>query len=264
MQAASRPRSTRQGPAAFCLRRSSSASGSACSSAGPSARPASARSSAPSSGSSPGSVRSTSATGTPLMRARCPRHHGPSRATCCRRSASGLVIAARAAGLPRRRLADRRVGARRRRSGSRCIAIDVLLRRARGDAGNLAASGVQAFGLFFKSIGVLVVLIAAVVADPQARGRRGGDLRARLHVRARPLARHLLREHADEGPVPRRRTRWRSRCRRRRSRAASSTRRRSSSSTLALDPPRRARPLDHEGGRLPVHRRRADDLLGSR
>jgi hypothetical protein len=45
--------------------------------------------------------------------------------------------------------------------------IDTLLRRARGDAGNLAASGVQAFGLFFKSIGVLVVLIAAVVADPK-------------------------------------------------------------------------------------------------
>jgi len=45
--------------------------------------------------------------------------------------------------------------------------LDALLRRARGDAGNLAASGVQAFGLFFKSIGVLVVLIAAVVADPK-------------------------------------------------------------------------------------------------
>ena len=45
--------------------------------------------------------------------------------------------------------------------------IDLLLRRARGDVGNVAASGVQAFGLFFKSIGVLVVLVAAVVADPQ-------------------------------------------------------------------------------------------------
>jgi hypothetical protein len=45
--------------------------------------------------------------------------------------------------------------------------IDLLLRRARGDVGNVAASGVQAFGLFFKAIGVLVVLVAAVVADPQ-------------------------------------------------------------------------------------------------
>jgi hypothetical protein len=45
--------------------------------------------------------------------------------------------------------------------------IDLLLRRARGDVGNVAASGVQAFGLFFKSVGVLVVLVAAVVADPQ-------------------------------------------------------------------------------------------------
>ncbi|HZS24794.1 MAG TPA: hypothetical protein VFA30_07380 [Gaiellaceae bacterium] len=46
-------------------------------------------------------------------------------------------------------------------------AIDLLLRRARADTGNLAASGVQAFGLFFKSVGLLVVLVAAVVASPQ-------------------------------------------------------------------------------------------------
>jgi hypothetical protein len=45
--------------------------------------------------------------------------------------------------------------------------IDTLFIIYSGDAGNLAASGVQAFGLFFKSIGVLVVLIAAVVADPK-------------------------------------------------------------------------------------------------
>lgn len=45
-------------------------------------------------------------------------------------------------------------------------AIDALLHRARGDAANLAASGVQAFGLFFKAIGLLVVLVAAAVASP--------------------------------------------------------------------------------------------------
>jgi len=45
-------------------------------------------------------------------------------------------------------------------------AIDVVLHRTRGDTGNLAASGVQAFGLFFKSIGLLVVLIAALAASP--------------------------------------------------------------------------------------------------
>jgi hypothetical protein len=44
--------------------------------------------------------------------------------------------------------------------------IDVVLHRTRGDTGNLAASGVQAFGLFFKSLGLLVVLVAAVAADP--------------------------------------------------------------------------------------------------
>jgi len=44
--------------------------------------------------------------------------------------------------------------------------IDVVLHRTRGDTGNLAASGVQAFGLFFKSIGLLVVLVAALAASP--------------------------------------------------------------------------------------------------
>jgi hypothetical protein len=46
-------------------------------------------------------------------------------------------------------------------------ALDFLLARMRTRAGNLAASGVQAFGLFFKSIGLLVVLIAAVASSPR-------------------------------------------------------------------------------------------------
>ncbi|HUZ15858.1 MAG TPA: hypothetical protein VMU72_06725 [Gaiellaceae bacterium] len=45
-------------------------------------------------------------------------------------------------------------------------AIDLLLKQARTRTGNLAASGVQAFGLFFKSIGLLVVLLVAAVANP--------------------------------------------------------------------------------------------------
>jgi hypothetical protein len=45
-------------------------------------------------------------------------------------------------------------------------AIDVFLGRARKQTGNLAASGVQAFGLFFKSIGLLAVLFAALATDP--------------------------------------------------------------------------------------------------
>jgi hypothetical protein len=44
-------------------------------------------------------------------------------------------------------------------------AIDALLHRTRSNAANLAA-GVQAFGLFFKSVGLLAVLVAAVVASP--------------------------------------------------------------------------------------------------
>ena len=45
-------------------------------------------------------------------------------------------------------------------------AIDVILTQARTRTGNLAASGVQAFGLFFKAIGLLVVLLVAAVANP--------------------------------------------------------------------------------------------------
>jgi hypothetical protein len=45
-------------------------------------------------------------------------------------------------------------------------ALDLLLTRARTRAGNLAASGVQAFGLFFKAVGLLVVLLAAAVSNP--------------------------------------------------------------------------------------------------
>ncbi len=45
-------------------------------------------------------------------------------------------------------------------------AIDAILTQARTRTGNLAASGVQAFGLFFKAIGLLVVLLVAAVANP--------------------------------------------------------------------------------------------------
>jgi hypothetical protein len=46
-------------------------------------------------------------------------------------------------------------------------ALDVLLTRVRNRTGSLAASGVQAFGLFFKAIGLLVVLLAAAITDPK-------------------------------------------------------------------------------------------------
>jgi len=44
-------------------------------------------------------------------------------------------------------------------------ALDIVLLRARTRGGPLAASGVQVFALFFKSIGLLVVLFAAVAAN---------------------------------------------------------------------------------------------------
>ena len=45
-------------------------------------------------------------------------------------------------------------------------AINLLLAHIRGRTGNLAAAGVQVFALFFKTIGLLVVLIAVAVSDP--------------------------------------------------------------------------------------------------
>jgi hypothetical protein len=44
--------------------------------------------------------------------------------------------------------------------------IDVFLSRARAKTASVANAGVQAFGLFFKSIGLLAVLVAALAADP--------------------------------------------------------------------------------------------------
>ena len=46
------------------------------------------------------------------------------------------------------------------------LAVDLLLTRVKSRTGNLAASGVQAFGLFFKAVGLLVVLLAAAVTSP--------------------------------------------------------------------------------------------------
>lgn len=45
-------------------------------------------------------------------------------------------------------------------------AIGFLLTRLESRVGNLAASGVQGFGLFFKAIGLLVVLLAVAVTHP--------------------------------------------------------------------------------------------------
>lgn len=45
--------------------------------------------------------------------------------------------------------------------------LDVVLRRARKDTGNLAASGMQAFGMLFKMLGLLVVLFAVASSSPR-------------------------------------------------------------------------------------------------
>jgi hypothetical protein len=46
-------------------------------------------------------------------------------------------------------------------------ALNLLLARLKERTGNLAAAGVQGFALFFKMIGLLVVLIAVAVTDAQ-------------------------------------------------------------------------------------------------
>jgi len=46
-------------------------------------------------------------------------------------------------------------------------AIDVVLNRSRGQQTATVATGVQAFGLFFKSIGLLAVLLAAAVSSKE-------------------------------------------------------------------------------------------------
>jgi hypothetical protein len=45
--------------------------------------------------------------------------------------------------------------------------LELLLARIGARTRNLAASGVQAFGLFFKAIGLLAVLLAAAATDPK-------------------------------------------------------------------------------------------------
>lgn len=45
--------------------------------------------------------------------------------------------------------------------------IDLLLTRVRTRTGNLAASAVLAFGLTFKAVAVLAVLVAAAVSHPR-------------------------------------------------------------------------------------------------
>jgi hypothetical protein len=46
------------------------------------------------------------------------------------------------------------------------LGLDFLFKQVRPAGDSLAASGVQAFGLFFKAIGLLVVLLAVAVSRP--------------------------------------------------------------------------------------------------
>jgi hypothetical protein len=45
--------------------------------------------------------------------------------------------------------------------------LDLVLSRVQSNVGNLAASGVQGFGLFFKAVVLLAVLLAVAVSHPR-------------------------------------------------------------------------------------------------
>ena len=84
------------------------------------------------------------------------------------------------------------------------VAVHAHRRRARAGAqpqtGNLAASGVQAFGLFFKSIGLLVVLIAALAASPHLAVAAALTYALAYTFELGLSLVDLLRSHADEAP----------------------------------------------------------------
>ena len=168
--------------------------------------------------------------------------------------------AARAAGLPHRRLAARRLGARRGALGRACTAsICSSHARARGPD-TLRGSGVQAFGLLFKLIAILVVLFAALAAKPHvalaaaltyalaytfelglslaALLRSGEAVRLRTSRRRGPRARGAARARSRAGLRPDDGVR---------------------AARVDLDPPRPAQPVDHEGRRVSDARHRADD-----
>ena len=134
----------------------------------------------------------------------------------------------------RRRLEHRRLGARRACSGSAVHALDLLVVRARSKPGSARRPRASRRSRSSSSsIALLVVLFAALAADRNLALTTALTYGARVHVRARALARLLLRGDAlDEAPDPARLRGARARSRRRpRSRAGTSTRRPSSSST---------------------------------
>ena len=73
--------------------------------------------------------------------------------------------------------------------------LSLLIDHVRKDSTSTAASGLQAFELAFKALAVLVVLLAVATYERGPRAARDPRLRARLHGRARAVARHVLREH---------------------------------------------------------------------
>ena len=149
-------------------------------------------------------------------------------------------------------------------------ALGWVLTRLQSRTGNLAAAGVVAFGMLFRAIAVMVVVFAVAVSDkwlglaaaltyaagysaalglqlvayytgPVAGGRRRNEARTRRtrHDRAAPAGERIRarRVRSDDGV-----------------RAA----------RVDPDPPRPAEHVDHEGGRLPDARERADDPLRDR
>ena len=143
-------------------------------------------------------------------------------------------------------------------------AFGLLLHRLHSRTDNLAAAGVAAFGMMFRAIAVMVVVFAAAVSDPWLGVAAalvyalGFTAELGLSLVAyytgppwagwpsealRPRARDARAGHACE------------RIRARRVRSLQGVR----AARMDPDPSRPDRPLGHEGRRLPLARRRADD-----
>ena len=228
-------------------------------------RSATASSSAPSSASPPASTPSTAATGSVLDDAAEPDRDAARRSRrCCRRSA-GALVRARAAGLPRRRLAPRRLGARSGALGRRAEALASLLTRCAAGVGTSRPPGVV--GVRDDASGrsrCSSCSIAVAVTEPAPRRSRPRSLYALAYtLRARALAAHVLRERGE--------ARAEARHARSPSRSLALARRRPRrerrvppggrvrAPRVGLDPPRPARPVDQQGRRLPAARRARDD-----
>ena len=157
-----------------------------------------------------------------------------------------------------------RAGCSRPSCGSAASSSPLLLARLPLGDGNLAAAGMRGIGTSFRALAVGIPLVAVTVANESVGIAAALALRARVHARVRGLAARLLRH----GGTNVRRlltvaTACSSCCPRSRSQRTARPADEDKFNPayewtlhpVDPDPPRPARPLDQQGGRLPAPRR---------